>query len=466
MIVMKDSQWAIAVGVLAALVFIIVFAGQYIGGLPGGPGKSPGEKQPGVSDRELTFLMKSAPESPDAPPIEVEQKGEGEVFFPFVNRNDQPVKVGLIRSSCRCTHLDLLLYPGQQPDLFSDPVATAYSYLPAGPLTAACALPMRHVGLAKATKTHEMKRDTEAVTVPAGGAGWVRMGWHAETAGPIKLDATLWMEDPNLGSRATLEVNTFVHEPFRVRPALSFGTAREADLAKGVRNELIVWSATRTYFDLNVQPGNVRGDGKSDPLEIGKKEALTHEERREMERRATEPIPGGVRWAWRVPLTLRAVAADGKTPVEIGPFRRTLLVSSPDFPAVEPKQVSVTARVRGVVDIGTDGEGGELSLGSFPRKVGKSEAVNLSSEVPGLELKVDEARTAKFVTATLDAPQKATATRQLWKLRLAIKPGAAAGRFPRKDDPLYEDSAVYLIGTAPGQTPRVVRIAVHGTATE
>ena len=43
-------------------------------------------------------------------------------------------------------------------------------------------------------------------------------------------------------------------------------------------------------------------------------------------------------------------------PFEIGPFRRTLMVSSPDFPAVEPKQVSVTGRVRGVFYPNSAGE--------------------------------------------------------------------------------------------------------------
>jgi hypothetical protein len=457
---MKDLQWFIAAVALAILVFVIVFAGQYIGGLPGGPGKSGGDKT-SISDRELTFLMKTAPENPEAGPIEVELKGEGQVYFPFINPNDQPVKVGLIQANCRCTHLDLLLYPGEQPNLFSDLVATAYSSIPSGPFNAASALPMRHTGLVKAARAYEMKKDTEAVMVPAGGAGWVRLGWHADAPGANKLEATMWMEDPNLGKRATLVVSTFVHEPFRVQPTVAFGTVREADLSKGVRNEVIVWSATRSYFKPPSLPRS-----KSDPLDVGEPEALTPEERREMQSRATEPIPGRVLWAWRVPLTLRAVAADGKTPCEIGPFRRTLLVSSPDFPAAEPKPVSVTGRVRGVVEVGTDGEGGELGFGSFPRRVGKSETLNLASDIPGLVLKVDEARTAKFVTATLQPPEKASATRQHWKLRLTVKPGAATGRFPRKDDPQYEDSAVYLIGTAPGGTSRVVRIAVYGTATE
>ncbi|MGL4549786.1 MAG: hypothetical protein ACRC33_01255, partial [Gemmataceae bacterium] len=462
---MKDSQWAIAVGALAALVFVIVFAGQYLGGDPGGPASRPRDNPAGVFDRELTFATKTAPA--DGSVIEVEDKGHGEASFFFFNPNAQPVKVGLVRSSCRCTEAELHLLPGDGPGWVAALATAAVGQSGGGPLALAGSHPLGLAALAKAAQLNELKKDKEAVTVPPGAAGWVRMGWHANAAGPLRLEATLWMEDPNLGKRATLEIGTFAHEPFRVRPALNFGTVREADLAAGgVKSEVVVWSATRADFRLAVSPGSVRTDPKSDPLEIGTPVPLTPEERREMERGTGEQVPGGVRSGWKVPLMLKAVAADGKTPLDIGPFRRTLVVSSADVPEVEPKQISLSGRVRGVVEIGSDGEGGDVAFGSFPRKGGRTDSVTLTSEVSGLELTVDAARTSKFLTATIEPPQSVGGTRRIWRLKLTVKPGAATGRFPRKEDALYEDSAVYLIGSAPGQTPRPVRIAVFGTASE
>ena len=457
---MKDSQWAIAVGVLAVIVFIIVFAGQYLGGGPGGPGKGASVSTDPSSERELTFATKSAP-SDGGSPIEVEQKGRGEALFFFVNDNAQPVKVGLIRSSCRCTVAELYLLKGNGSQWFAGVASGLIGQSICGPLSVSLLYPAQVNALAGAAQWYELKKDQEAVSVPPGGGGWVRMGWDAEQPGPIRLDATLWMEDPQMGKRATLEVATFVHESFRVRSNVFFGTVREANLRDGVRNDLIVWSATRPAFRLKVNPGSLRIDPRSDPLEIGTPELLTPAERREAERSTTEPVPGGMLSAWRVPLTLRAMAADGKTPCDIGPFSRTLLVTSPDFPTIE-KVVNVSGRVRGLVEFGNDNDMGELNLGVFSRKVGKTDSINLTSELTGL----DTNRTAKFLTPVISDPEPVGTSRRQWKLKLTVKPGAAFGRFPRKEDALYEDSAVYLIGTAPGQPPRTVRIAVMGSATE
>jgi hypothetical protein len=271
------------------------------------------------------------------------------------------------------------------------------------------------------------------------------------------------------GRKVTLDIRSFIHEPIRYRGTENLGILREAELAKGVKRDLIIWSSTRPTFRLDVRMDSLRTDAKADPIEVGSPVALTGAECAELERNNNAPsefaAPGVVLSGWRIPLTLRSVAVDGKTPFPIGPFRRKLLITSPDFPTMETGAISLGGQVRGLVDIGNEEHQGVVTFGSFPGKRGKTEVLNLSSDVKGIQLSVDTSRTSPFLAAALGEPQKASESRQLWKLQMEIKPGAAVGAFPRRDDPRYEDSAIYLLAIAPGQPARPVRIAVQGTAT-
>jgi hypothetical protein len=271
------------------------------------------------------------------------------------------------------------------------------------------------------------------------------------------------------GRKVTLDIRSFIHEPIRYRMNENLGVLRESDLVGGIKRDLIIWSSTRSSFRLNVRMDSVRTDPKADPIEVGAPVALTSAECAELERNNNAPSefaqPGIVASAWRIPLTLRSMAADGKTPFPIGPFRRKLLITSPDFPTMETGAISLSGQVRGLVDIGNEEHQGVVTFGSFPSKRGKSEVLNLSSDVKGIQLSVDTSRTSPFLVASLGEPQKAGETRQLWKLRMEIKPNAAIGAFPRRDDKRYEDSAVYLLATQPGQPARPIRIAVQGTST-
>ena len=135
--------------------------------------------------------------------------------------------------------------------------------------------------------------------------------------------------------------------------------------------------------------------------------------------------------------------------------------------------MEVTGEVRGIVDIG-DGDGTEIKFGDFPRRLGKRESILLQSEVPDLELTVDRERSSKFLKASLGKPDRSGTSRQEWKLQVAVKPGEAFGGFPRREDPLFEDSAIYLTATflsadKKGEKKKVsrsIRIAVSGTSNE
>src|SRR4051812_44010200 len=100
---MKDSQWTVAVIVLAALVFVAVFVGQYLGSGPPSPA-SPGAPGREAADVELTFTSKTMPTAVVLPPeatggepremllpLEVEEKEKGHQDFYFLNHNESPV---------------------------------------------------------------------------------------------------------------------------------------------------------------------------------------------------------------------------------------------------------------------------------------------------------------------------------------------------------------------------------------
>jgi hypothetical protein len=105
-------------------------------------------------------------------------------------------------------------------------------------------------------------------------------------------------------------------------------------------------------------------------------------------------------------------------------------------------------------------------MGQFPAARGsKRREVPLQSTVDDLELTLDGDRTAKFLEVELIA-EKVKQGRRNWTLRVRVLPGRADGKFPRPDDPTFEDSAIYLKAHEKGQPPRSIRIPVIGTASD
>ena len=50
-------------------------------------------------------------------------------------------------------------------------------------------------------------------------------------------------------------------------------------------------------------------------------------------------------------------------------------------------------------------------------------------------------------------------------MKAKVLPNKVDGEFPRINDPLYEDSAIYLNVATPGKPLRSIRIPVSGRAT-
>jgi hypothetical protein len=459
--VMKQSQWAIAAIVLAALVFVVTFAMNYLGGQR--QSATPLEK---LGGGELRFFWRNAPLREHAV-IEAEEKSAGSYDFWFRNDNLVPVQVGLERMSCKCSAVELFLLPDQAPRLLA---AQAIALLGSG-WQGHLAL-FAWYGMAgqpsqqAAGPSHELMQKSESVMVPGGAAGWVRMHWKGEQPGAKALEATLTFDGKESGRTAILRTRVFCHEPLRVYSVVSFGVLRDKDLTEGVTRHIVCWSSTRKELRLEVASSGRRNPA-SDPMVVGKPERISPTEalRMEMANNTSKEVNtfGQVLCAYKIPVTVNAVSRDG-TPFDIGPISRHVAISSPDISG-EPKQVVIHGRVRGAVEIGNDDDGSQINFSTFARSRGKSDTISLQSDVPDLTLQFDEKRTPPFLTAKLNPLEKRDG-RQRWQLTASVQPGKASGVFPRLENPLYEDSAVYLKAYEPGKPTRWVRIAVQGTASE
>jgi hypothetical protein len=317
----------------------------------------------------------------------------------------------------------------------------------------------------------ELLKDEEATAVvPARSVGWVRLKWSGEQVGPQRLQAELWVDARGRGPGTTLELPLMFHEPVRTKGDLDIRVVDDDTLPQ--ERSFAVWSSTRLHFRVKARVASTKRDPKADPFEVGKPVPLTRQELRALEKQNNvkhDPRTlGRVLSGYRIPVTLRPTSRDRRTPIDVGPFTRWVLVESEGLR--EPLQVRVHGRIHGLVEVGTDEQAGQVVFGSFPRSEGKLVEVSLRSQIPGLELAFDRARTPRYLEASLEPTEAGSGGRPSWKLKVKVLPGMADGQFPRREDPAYEDSAVYLQATfdrepgKPARPARSVRIAVSGSA--
>ena len=105
---MKPVQWVGAVLILAAMVFAITFAMNYLGGSGG--------KQVAVEAktvRQLRFHVPFAPAEGGLLECETRNKRTYHQDFWFKNENAEDVKLGLDGTSCQCSSVRLYTLPDE-----------------------------------------------------------------------------------------------------------------------------------------------------------------------------------------------------------------------------------------------------------------------------------------------------------------------------------------------------------------
>jgi hypothetical protein len=391
---------------------------------------------------------------------ELEHRRPGYQDYWFENRNDVPVRLGGVSKSCKCQSIEVYVLPAG----YTTPRAAGESPAGAavGPLGSAALgagpgpAPVPVAAAESVVVLNPEAADGEA-TVPPRRLGWVRMKWTGEKSGRQNLAAKLWLSNPKSGPTVTLERRATFVEPVTVT-ANDFlaGHLRVGDLP--VQFAFAVWSATRDEFIIT-RAAAVRATGgaaAADPFEVGQPVALTAGEREQLRK---EFGPARVRCGYRIPVTVRRVAADGKTLIEQGSFSRRVEVATD----VSERPIVVTYRGFADGELQVDGlnDAGEVVFGTFRRDEGPSRSVSVRGVRANLKLEVDAARLPEFLRAMLTEEPAAAGPARSWRLDLRVLP-VAYGPFPRDDDPVYRDSAVYVRTTGP--SPQAVRIAVRGDA--
>src|SRR5690349_6707949 len=99
---MKQTQWTLAVIVLAVMVFVVTFAMNYLGGTNR---ERPNDLPPPPTGSSLTFVEKRFPPT-EGFALEREIHTRSHIDFWFINPGEKPVKVGLEMQTCTCTAVE------------------------------------------------------------------------------------------------------------------------------------------------------------------------------------------------------------------------------------------------------------------------------------------------------------------------------------------------------------------------
>jgi hypothetical protein len=463
---MKQTQLAGALVALAVLVFVVTFTMNYIGS-----SRSQRDRTLPPPARTLTFPDKVA--GSGVAPLECENKAQGHSDFWFVNDNEEPVQIGLQKKNCTCADVQLFLPPPEYQARARAMQANMVGQF-AGPLGALAGMAATAdlQAIQKATSPLEMFASRESHTVPPGAVGWVRMIWNGDRVGPQRLQAVVWTDRPE--QETQLEVFLYFHVPVRLHSELILGrtgdgSPPEVRVEDLPRHETIkVWSSTRPELHLEARVVSPHLKPASDPISVGKPEKMTPEEVQQLEKENNSPkgdasLGGRVLCGYRIPVTLARVSANGSTPCDFGPFKRSIIITARDI-NIDPIQVLFAGRVRSPVRMAVEDESGRIDLGSFPSRQGKSVSVNLTVESADITLEFNRDRTPKFLQGEVKpVPDSGGKPSGFWKLTVTVKPGEVSGTFPEPSN-RYQDSAVYLNVIRPNQPKQAVRIPVAGTA--
>ena len=485
---MKTSQWIGVLIVLVVMVFVITIAKNFLGET-----RTPmvaTTTQPNAAGPEsastLTFYAKSLPAEPQGS-LYYEPGQAGWQDFLFENPQAEEVKIGLKHKSCECAGFQVVLaspewktrraqlWAGEvlAPPMPFEAAATQPFIATNELLTPESARTLHELENALppfAELTLETKGKLNEVVIPGKSLGWIRLAWTAGKTDKQLFNGELWIGSPSSGLNAQVETRLHFVPPLRVGDTdRNLGELNERDLIQQpFAGALHVWSSTRPALHLKAQAIRpLRYDEKRfDPFVVGEPVLLSLEECDDLKR--STPNVGVVTCAYKIPFKLYGRSpADkgGKVAVDLGLFRRRLRVWSDEDKGVEPMELTVTCSVQGNVTVASK-QGSRVSLGVFESDVGSApQTAVLTADNPGLQLEVDRERTAEFLrdSVRLEAmPPLAGLPR--WKLHVQVIPNAALGAFPRDDNVLYRDSAVYL--KTKGEVTQNIRIPVDGTANE
>jgi hypothetical protein len=460
---MKTRQWVIAGVVLAGIVFLLAYAVQYLG-----RGKQSDSQE---DKRQALKLHFPRTKSDRLPYLPLEIRKEGKSSFWFENKSSQPVKLGVLSASCKCSSIDVfpVSTSGQQL-LCIAAAAQALVPLTAGALQVFVP-PVSYLDdeaadrITRQSKPEHLTRDSD-VTVPVNGLGLVQMTFKIEQIGPRIIKMDLWT-DQKSATPTSLEASLYALGPMLVEETnMGSLVLKEQSFWGTPPREVYCYSLTRDSLTMKATVEHGGRSPASDPLQvIGPPEKMTVREIDLVFSSRPDNKRPAVCCMYRVPVRLNERAKDG-TRFDMGRLRREVRISlvGGDGTDVEYEMAAIiTGEVKGDITI-TPLQDGSIQFDTFQSGTGsKPEAVSVQTDVANLELEVDTERTSKVLQADLEGPvQSPTSSRRSWTLTVQVRPNMVRGRFPDPDVPAYSDSAVYL--KTKGPSPQGIRVPVAGTS--
>ena len=467
---MKPMQIVLLLALVVAIIFGVTFASMYVSRPPDTPSKKRPADVPVNPTLHLNFEQPIFPYANARPTdrIVTEYGQMGHHDFWFENANDEEMRLGLSKLSCKCAEAKVCIAPKEWRAPLAQAVATSVGVgsQPLGWVPMGAAVVQKRTDLAESAEGLEtLKVGPPGVAVPPRSSGFLRLEWEAKRgvrAGPRTemFGVEIWWQSPSAGG-ATLEANALLAEGVWLDvDDLSTGTLGPNGLAE---RTVLLWSATRRQFAVAEVVSSA-----PDFVTCSQPEPMTDEDRQELLRRGVgvwireklERYSIDPRSGYRLRITVREQKPDGSRfdeglflhHIRIKPREKIIL---PD-----PLEVAVRGAVRG--DVSLVGAEHGINLDQFAVSQGIRRQIALQIERKDLSLKVD--RAPGFMKVRLSEPEPDARGRRTWKLTLEIAPNTVAGAFPRRDSEEYRDSAIYL--KIEGAVNRRLRIPVTGHATQ
>lgn len=453
---MNIKQMVILAVVVVGLVFVVTIATQYLGGSNKQRTLPPGPTGTHLVFAEREFPPPAKPGEPDATNVQ-EWKKPGHQDYWFTNESGGPLQVGLSLQGCTCSKVEICVLP-REKWLDRKPEELARM--------------VEHDATLTWQPLQRIEEDRKGVTVPEGGAGWVRLSWNGTKSGAQRLTATLWTQVPagevanvDLAVAVTFVEPIFCHEEQSARdPNAKPVSLEEKQLGKiepGVdgKASFICWSTTRPDFTIKPEPT------LTPCVQVGEPEKLANDG--EVCKQLAERFKLPVRCAYRVPVTVREQMGD--TQLDLGTFRYRIGLTS----ELGTTSVFISGEVEGPVTLVTEQNRSFVEIGKFASSQGAEVDVTLISSEKNLRLQLDEQQNQASPhlrpEKLEEIPQNGGKT---WTLKVKIPPGRIEGRFPNRDSrSTIQESAIYLQiyrTDEPGKSDkpwRRIRIPIVGEAT-
>jgi hypothetical protein len=467
---MKPMQWIIALIVLVAMVFFITIAMNFLGeGTTGETKKPPSTDgdRPAEGPAILTFPTTIFYGDSGPGSFYEQEKHPGYHDFLFGNLTDEEVTITLKGVNCgQCTSVDVLLAPNElktqlEPSFFQA-LLPAVVWALQDKLTRDATDKLQPVMQFENTK----ERNKQEVKVPPQARGWIRLKWNGEKIQPERYWGDLWSKNKTRTAVTRVEADVRIWaEPFKFEETeIALNEMQLEDLQNRQKPKTAVfklWSPTRTQLHPKMtllarwKPGEA-------PIILGEPEPMNPAEIAQLEEALqNSKTPARVTCAYRLPVTLLDRSPNGKEPFPFGPFRTRIRVSFDDE-GIDPAVIMINGKLLGDVRTG-GGDEGRFRFGTFDADKGSQAlSVTLYSDVPGLQLEIDQERTPEFLrkNAKIEGPKR-DGSESVWVVTTKVSKNTVTGQFPREDNE-YFDCAVYV--KTKGDASRSLRIPADGIA--